>query len=96
MPSGAKRPAARLPGERNPVVLLCERMRDAAAEAEAGEAVNTRLTAYLGRAVAALENHGAAIAITDGQLDLGPWEQIFYGEFDGGRRKRVLIKLIGE
>jgi len=36
------------------------------------------------------------VAITDGQLDLGPWEQIFYGEFDGGRRKRVLIKLIGE
>ena len=36
------------------------------------------------------------VAITAGQLDLGPWEQIFYGEFDGQRRKRVLIKLIGE
>ncbi len=36
------------------------------------------------------------VAITDGQLDFGPWEQIFYGEFDGGRRKRVLIKIIGE
>ncbi|MCX7927081.1 MAG: secondary thiamine-phosphate synthase enzyme YjbQ [Candidatus Omnitrophica bacterium] len=36
------------------------------------------------------------IAITKGQLDLGPWEQIFYGEFDGRRRKRVLIKIIGE
>ena len=36
------------------------------------------------------------VAITDGRLDLGPWEQIFYGEFDGLRRKRVLIKLIGE
>ncbi len=36
------------------------------------------------------------VAITDGQLDLGPWEQIFYGEFDGGRKKRVLIKIIGE
>lgn len=36
------------------------------------------------------------IAITDGRLDLGPWEQIFYGEFDGQRRKRVLIKIIGE
>lgn len=36
------------------------------------------------------------VAITDGQLDFGPWEQIFYGEFDGGRRKRVLVKLIGE
>jgi len=35
------------------------------------------------------------VAVTDGCLDLGPWEQIFYGEFDGGRRKRVLIKIIG-
>ena len=36
------------------------------------------------------------VAITNGQLDLGPWEQIFYGEFDGRRRKRVLVKIIGE
>jgi secondary thiamine-phosphate synthase enzyme len=36
------------------------------------------------------------VAVTDGQLDFGPWEQIFYGEFDGGRRKRVLVKIIGE
>ena len=36
------------------------------------------------------------IAITEGKLDFGPWEQIFYGEFDGQRRKRVLIKIIGE
>jgi secondary thiamine-phosphate synthase enzyme len=36
------------------------------------------------------------VAITDGELDLGPWEQIFYGEFDGRRRKRALIKIIGE
>jgi secondary thiamine-phosphate synthase enzyme len=36
------------------------------------------------------------IAITDGNLDLGPWERIFYGEFDGRRSKRVLIKVIGE
>ncbi len=36
------------------------------------------------------------VAITDGKLDFGPWEQIFYGEFDGRRRKRVLIKVIGE
>ena len=35
-------------------------------------------------------------AITNGKLDLGPWEQIFYGEFDGRRQKRVLIKIIGE
>ena len=36
------------------------------------------------------------VAITKGRLDFGPWEQIFYGEFDGGRRKRVLVKIIGE
>lgn len=36
------------------------------------------------------------VAITGGKLDFGPWEQIFYGEFDGQRRKRVLIKIIGE
>jgi len=36
------------------------------------------------------------VAISAGKLDLGPWEQIFYGEFDGKRRKRVLVKIIGE
>ena len=36
------------------------------------------------------------VAITKGKLDFGPWEQIFYGEFDGGRKKRVLVKIIGE
>ncbi|MBH0177371.1 MAG: YjbQ family protein [Nitrospira sp.] len=36
------------------------------------------------------------VAITGGKLDFGPWEQIFYGEFDGCRRKRVLVKVIGE
>jgi len=36
------------------------------------------------------------VAVTNGKLDFGPWEQIFYGEFDGNRRKRVLIKIIGE
>ena len=36
------------------------------------------------------------VAITDGKLDFGPWEQIFYAEFDGRRRKRVLVKVIGE
>ncbi|MCK4738915.1 MAG: secondary thiamine-phosphate synthase enzyme YjbQ [Deltaproteobacteria bacterium] len=36
------------------------------------------------------------VAITNGRLDFGPWEQIFYGEFDGGRKKRVLVKIIGE
>ena len=36
------------------------------------------------------------VAITDGKLDFGPWQQIFYGEFDGRRRKRIMIKIIGE
>ena len=36
------------------------------------------------------------VAVTGGRLDFGPWEKIFYGEFDGGRRKRVLVKVIGE
>jgi len=36
------------------------------------------------------------VAVTKGRLDFGPWEQIFYGEFDGNRRKRVLVKIIGE
>ena len=38
----------------------------------------------------------AVVAVTDGKLDFGPWEQIFYGEFDGRRNKRVLVKVIGE
>ncbi len=36
------------------------------------------------------------VAVTKGRLDLGPWEQVFYGEFDGRRRKRVLVKILGE
>lgn len=36
------------------------------------------------------------VAVTNGRLDFGPWEQIFYGEFDGRRKKRVLVKIIGE
>ena len=36
------------------------------------------------------------VAVTDGRLDFGPWERIFYGEFDGRRRKRVLVKIVGE
>ena len=36
------------------------------------------------------------VAVTEGKLDFGPWEQIFYGEFDGRRRKRVMVKIIGE
>ena len=49
--------------------------------------------AHLKRSVMGRE---VVVAVTGGELDLGPWEQIFYGEFDGRRRKRVLIKIIGE
>lgn len=38
----------------------------------------------------------AVVAVTEGRLDFGTWERIFYGEFDGGRKKRVLVKIIGE
>jgi secondary thiamine-phosphate synthase enzyme len=49
--------------------------------------------AHLKRSVMGRE---AVVAVTGGRLDFGPWEQIFYGEFDGRRRKRVLVKIIGE
>lgn len=49
--------------------------------------------AHLKRTVMGRE---AVIAVTNGKLDFGPWEQVFYGEFDGKRRKRVLVKIIGE
>ena len=48
--------------------------------------------AHLKRTVMGRE---VVVAITEGRLDFGPWEQIFYGEFDGRRRKRVLVKMIG-
>jgi len=43
-----------------------------------------------------LVHHQVIIPITEGRLDLGPWEEIFYAEFDGQRRKRVVVKIIGE
>jgi len=49
--------------------------------------------AHLKRSVMGRE---VVVAVTGGRLDFGPWEQIFYGEFDGKRKKRVLVKIIGE
>ncbi len=43
-----------------------------------------------------LVHHQAILPITEGRLDLGPWQQVFYAEFDGQRKKRVLVKVIGE
>jgi len=53
----------------------------------------TNADAHLKRTIMGRE---VVVAITNGKLDFGPWEQIFYGEFDGKRNKRVLIKIIGE
>ncbi len=49
--------------------------------------------AHLKRSIMGRE---VVVAITNGKLDFGPWEQIFYGEFDGRRKKRVLVKIVGE
>ena len=49
--------------------------------------------AHLKRSIMGRE---VVVAVTSGKLDFGPWEQIFYGEFDGLRRKRILVKIIGE
>jgi len=49
--------------------------------------------AHLKRSIMGRE---VVVAVTDGKLDFGPWEQIFYGEFDGMRKKRILVKIIGE
>ena len=49
--------------------------------------------AHLKRSIMGRE---VVVAVTEGELDFGPWEQIFYGEFDGMRRKRVLVKIVGE
>jgi len=43
-----------------------------------------------------LVHHQVVLPVTEGRLDLGPWEQVFYAEFDGRRRKRVVVKVIGE
>ena len=49
--------------------------------------------AHLKRSIMGRE---VVVAVSNGKLDFGPWEQIFYGEFDGGRKKRVLVKIIGD
>ena len=43
-----------------------------------------------------LAHHQVVIPVTQGKLDFGPWQQVFYGEFDGRRKKRVIVKIIGE
>ena len=55
--------------------------------------INDDADAHLKRTIMGRE---VVVAITNGRFDFGPWEQIFYGEFDGKRRKRVLVKIIGD
>ena len=78
------------------------RLREVARRARAARAVSQyhhnrtgedNADAHLKRQIMGRE---VVVAITEGKLDFGPWEQIFYGEFDGRRRKRVLVKIIGE
>jgi len=57
------------------------------------EAWLEKLDAHMKRQIMGRE---VVVAVTNGRLDFGPWEQIFYGEFDGRRKKRVLVKIIGE
>jgi secondary thiamine-phosphate synthase enzyme len=70
--------------------LAPEKPHDAYAHNRTGE---DNADAHLKRAIMGRE---VVVAVTAGELDLGPWEQIFYGEFDGLRRKRALVKIIGE
>jgi secondary thiamine-phosphate synthase enzyme len=55
--------------------------------------IDNNADAHLKRTIMGRE---VVVAVTNGRLDFGPWEQIFYGEFDGKRRKRVLVKIIGD
>jgi secondary thiamine-phosphate synthase enzyme len=59
----------------------------------AGDTGEDNADAHLKREVL---GRGVVLAVTDGKFDLGRWEQVFYGEFDGRRKKRVLVKIIGE
>ena len=67
-----------------------------AIEAAADILFHARYPVTYGLSDTTSEAQRVAVAITDGKLDFGPWEQIFYGEFDGKRNKRVLIKVIGD
>ncbi len=67
--------------------------RDGGGRATQGAVAGDNADAHIKRQLFGRE---VVVAVTKGKLDFGPWEQIFYGEFDGGRKKRVLVKIIGE
>jgi hypothetical protein len=70
-----------------------DRMHLVGGNADRGRTGEDNADAHMKRQIMGRE---VVVAITAGKLDFGPWEQIFYGEFEGRRRKRVLVKIIGE
>ncbi len=78
---------------RLPKMTLCRQIFPHDAVAKPAEALTSLIhSGWISEKV----RPGQTVAVTGGRLDFGPWEQIFYGEFDGGRRKRALVKIIGE
>ena len=74
-------------------LVLCNAMHISASVFINDDEAEDNADAHLKRTLMGRE---VVVAVTNNQLDFGPWEQIFYGEFDGHRRKRVLVKIIGE
>ncbi len=75
------------------ITTLGDDSRDGGGRATQGAVAEDNADAHIKRQLFGRE---VVVAVTKGKLDFGPWEQIFYGEFDGGRKKRVLVKIIGE
>jgi secondary thiamine-phosphate synthase enzyme len=81
------------PGFRADLDALLERLAPAGADYRHHETGETNGDAHL---KSILSGYQVTLPISEGRLDLGPWQQVFYAEFDGQRRKRVLVKVIGE
>ncbi len=81
------------PGLKQDFMKWLEELAPARPDYQHHQTGETNADAHLKRTLMGRE---VVVAITKGELDLGPWEQIFYGEFDGRRKKRVLVKVIGE
>ena len=79
--------------ERMAFVNITRQVEECVRESSHNRTGEDNADAHLKRQVMGRE---VVVAITNGKLDFGTWEQIFYGEFDGQRRKRVLVKIIGE
>jgi secondary thiamine-phosphate synthase enzyme len=81
------------PGFRSDLMAMLEEIAPSGADYEHHKTGEDNGDAHLKNILA---GHQVVLPITKGQLDLGPWQQVFYAEFDGQRRKRVIIKIIGE